>query len=314
MSLAFFSTNIYKWIVTQASAEIPLQVISWYFKIYAAPHNIQRITMKIIGEKINGTRKAVAKAIAERDASFIQDLARKQAEAGAHWLDINAGTYPESEAQDLTWLIHLVQDAVDLPLCLDSANPKALQAVMKEVHQTPMINSISGETSRLEGVLPIVAEYGCDVIALCMDDAGIPATAGSRLDVARKIISLTREAGLPDEKIYLDPLVMTISTNTDAGRVTLQTIRLIREELPQAHISLGLSNVSFGLPVRALINRTFLVLALEAGMDTAIIDPNDRQLGAALRAAELLLGSDRHCLNYMRAFRAGLLETKSLSE
>lgn len=270
--------------------------------------------MKIIGEKINGTRKAVAKAIAERDASFIQDLARKQAEAGAHWLDINAGTYPESEAQDLTWLIHLVQDAVDLPLCLDSANPKALQAVMKEVHQTPMINSISGETSRLEGVLPIVAEYGCDVIALCMDDAGIPATAGSRLDVARKIISLTREAGLPDEKIYLDPLVMTISTNTDAGRVTLQTIRLIREELPQAHISLGLSNVSFGLPVRALINRTFLVLALEAGMDTAIIDPNDRQLGAALRAAELLLGSDRHCLNYMRAFRAGLLETKSLSE
>lgn len=267
--------------------------------------------MKIIGEKINGTRKAVAKAIAERDAEFIQNLAKKQVQAGAHWLDINAGTLPTSEAEDLTWLIHLVQDVVDVPLCLDSANPVALQAVMKEVNKPPMINSISGETSRLRGILPIVAKNGCEVIALCMDDKGIPATAEERLDVAHKIISETRRLGIPDDKVYVDPLVMTISTNTDAGQVTLNTMRTIHAEFPQAHISCGLSNVSFGLPVRALINRTFLVLALASGMDTAIIDPNDHQLQAAMRAAELLLGRDKHCISYMRAFRSGMLENKA---
>lgn len=267
--------------------------------------------MKIIGEKINGTRKAVAKAIAERDAEFIQNLAKRQVDAGAHWLDINAGTLPSREADDLTWLIRLVQEVVDVPLCLDSANPDALSAVMKEVNQTPMINSISGEASRLTGTLPIVAQNGCEVIALCMDDEGIPTTAEERLNVAHKIFSETRRAGIPDDKIYVDPLVMTISTNTDAGQVTLNTMRAVRAEYPQAHISCGLSNVSFGLPVRALVNRTFLVLALAAGMDTAIIDPNDRELQAAMRSAELLLGRDKHCLNYMRAFRSGLLENKA---
>lgn len=267
--------------------------------------------MKIIGEKINGTRKAVAKAIAERDAGFIQNLAKKQAEAGAHWLDINAGTLPDREAEDLSWLIHLVQEVVDVPLCLDSANPEALQAVMKEVNKIPMINSISGEASRLSSILPIVAEYGCEVIALCMDDKGIPATEEERLDVARNILAETRRLGIPDDKVYVDPLVMTISTNTEAGQVTLNTMRAVHAEFTQVHISCGLSNVSFGLPVRALVNRTFLVLALAAGMDTAIIDPNDRQMQAAMRAAELLLGHDKHCLSYMRAFRSGLLENKT---
>ena len=266
--------------------------------------------MKIIGEKINGTRKTVAKAIAERDAEFIQNLAKKQVEAGAHWLDVNAGTLPAKEADDLTWLIQLVQAVTDVPLCLDSANPEALRAVLKDVKKTPMINSISGETARLNGILPIVAENGCEVIALCMDDKGIPATVDARIEVIRKVFEATRSAGVADEKVYVDPLVMTIATNTEAGQITLNTMRAIRAEFPQAHISCGLSNVSFGLPVRALVNRTFLVLALQAGMDTAIIDPNDRELQAAMRATDLLLGRDKHCLNYTRAFRAGLLENK----
>ena len=269
--------------------------------------------MKIIGEKINGTRKAVAKAIAERDVLFIQNLAQRQVEGGASWLDINAGTLPDREAEDLTWLIQLVQEVVTVPLCLDSANPDALRAVIKQVNKPAMINSISGEEARLSGILPIVAENNCDVIALCMDDKGIPLTAEERLEVARKIIERTRAAGVADEKIYIDPLVMTIATNTQAGMVTLNTMRLVRTEFPVVHISCGLSNVSFGLPARALINRTFLVLGLEAGMDTAIIDPNDREMGAAMRAAELLLGKDKHCLSYTRAFRAGLLENKPAS-
>jgi 5-methyltetrahydrofolate corrinoid/iron sulfur protein methyltransferase len=264
--------------------------------------------MKIIGEKINGTRKLVGKAIAERDAAFIQNLAKKQVDAGAHWLDVNAGTHPDHEADDLVWLIHLVQDVVDVPLCLDSANPAALRRAMQEVRRTPMINSISGEAARLANILPIAAEHGCEVIALCMDDQGIPATTEARLDVIARVFAATRQAGVPDDKIYVDPLAMTIATNTQAGQVTFNTMRAIRAQYPAAHISCGLSNVSFGLPVRSLINRTFLVLALNAGMDTALIDPNDRELQAAMRAADLLLGSDKHCLNYTRAYRAGLLE------
>lgn len=264
--------------------------------------------MKIIGEKINGTRKKVAQAIAARDAAAIQDLAQKQTQAGAAWLDVNAGTHPDREAEDLIWLIDTIQAVVDTPLCLDSANPQALHTAIQAVHKTPMINSISGEPQRLAGILPLVAEHGCEVIALCMDDKGIPETAERRLDVIRKVFEETRRSGVPDEKVYVDPLVMTIATNTQAGRIILDTMRAIKAEFPQAHISTGLSNVSFGLPVRALINRTFLVLALQAGMDTAIIDPNDRELQAAMLAADLLLGNDKHCLKYTRAYRAGLLE------
>jgi cobalamin-dependent methionine synthase I len=264
--------------------------------------------MKIIGEKINGTRKLVGKAIAERDAVFIQNLAQKQIEGGAHWLDVNAGTRPDLEPDDLLWLVTLVQEVTDVPLCLDSANPKALRLAIKDIKKTPMINSISGEPYRLEGILPIAAEFGCPVIALCMDDKGIPATTEGRLEVIRKVIGETRKAGLPDENLYIDPLAMTIATNTNAGNIILNTIRCIREEFPGSHMACGLSNVSFGLPARSLINRTFLTLAISAGLDAAIIDPNDRELQAAIYAAELLLGRDRHCLNYTRAFRAGRLE------
>jgi cobalamin-dependent methionine synthase I len=265
--------------------------------------------MKMIGEKINGTRKQVGAAIAARDADFIRSLAKKQAEAGASWLDVNAGTTPDREPDDLVWLVRLVQEVVSVPLSLDSANPQALQAALAEVKQTPLINSISGEPDRLNSVLPIVAEHGCEVIALAMDAKGIPGDAASRMAVVRCLMEATRAAGLPDEKVYVDPLVMTIATNTECGRIALDTIRAVRAEYPRAHISTGLSNISFGLPARSLINRTFLTLAVAAGMDTAIVDPLDRELKAALLAADLLLGADPHCRSYTRAFRAGLLET-----
>ena len=265
--------------------------------------------MKIIGEKINGTRKLVGRAIAERDAGYIQNLAKKQVDGGADWLDVNAGTFPDQEPDDLAWLVQIVQDAVDVPLCLDSASPSALRAAMQEVIKTPMINSISGEAASLSAILPIVAEFGCEVIALCMDDRGISDASQGRVEVIHRVFEATRRAGVPDEKVYADPLTLTIATNTKAGRATFETMRSIRAQYPQAHICCGLSNVSLGLPVRPLINRTFLVLALDAGMDTALIDPNDRELQAAMRATDLLLGYDKHCLNYTRAFRTGLLET-----
>ena len=262
--------------------------------------------MEIIGEKINGTRKQVAQAIADRDADFIQDLAAKQAGAGSTWLDVNAGTHPDQEPDDLVWLVDTVQAVTNTPLCLDSANPQALAAAIKNVNKTPMINSISGEPQRLEGVLPLAAEHGCPVIALAMDDKKIPETSAARVDVIHKVLAATRAAGVSDAQVYVDPLAMTIGTNVQSGVIFCDTIRAVRAAYPDVHFTAGLSNISFGLPARSYINRAFLALALEAGLDCAILDPLDQELQATLLAAELVLGRDRHCLNYTRAYRAGV--------
>jgi 5-methyltetrahydrofolate--homocysteine methyltransferase len=264
--------------------------------------------MQIIGEKINGTRKQVARAVAERDTAAIQDLAVKQAAAGAAWLDVNAGTHPAQEADDLIWLIDAIQAVVDTPLCLDSANPAALSVAIQAANKTPMINSISGEPDRLDKILPIVAEHGCEVIALAMDDKKIPETYEKRMEVIDKVLTATRAVGVPDGKVYVDPLVMTIATANQSAVIACDTIRAVREKYPEVHFTIGLSNISFGLPARKQINRGFLILAMQAGLDSAIIDPLDKELVAAILTTELLLGRDRHCLNYVRASRKGAFD------
>ncbi len=264
--------------------------------------------MKIIGEKINGTRKAVKQAVLDCDEEFVRKLALSQAEAGSYWIDVNAGTPTDREPNDLIWLVETVQAVVDKPLCLDSANPAALAAALPHVKKPPLINSISGEAGRLAGVLPLAAQARGGVIALAMDDKGIPADVEGRLAIVRRLVGETRGAGIPDEEVYVDPLVMTIGANGSAARVALATVRAVKAEFPKVHFTSGLSNVSYGLPVRTLVNRAFLTLMLEAGLDSAILDPLDRELRKALLAAEATLGIDRHCLNYTRAFRAGLLE------
>jgi 5-methyltetrahydrofolate--homocysteine methyltransferase len=262
--------------------------------------------MKIIGEKINSTRSQVKKAVAERDAAFIQNLAKAQVEAGAYWLDVNAGMSPEKEAEDLVWLVHTVQEVVDVPLCLDSANPPALHAAIKEVRHTPLINSISGERNRIEGILPIVASSGAGVIALTASDRGMPVTVEDRLTVMREIMPQVRAAGVSDDRVYVDPLVMAVATNTQCGLIGLECFRAIHAEFPEVHFTCGLSNISFGLPARSPINQAFLVLAMQAGLDTAIMDPLDKEVRKIMMAAEVVLGRDRHCLKYIRAFRSGL--------
>ena len=262
--------------------------------------------MEIIGERINGTYKSIAQAITGRDAAFIQKLAISQVEAGAALLDVNAGTHPGQEPDDMVWLIETIQEAVKVPLCLDSANPKALSAAVEVVRQTPMINSISGEKKSLSGVLPLVADHGCRVIALAMGDKKIPQTAEERITVIKKIMTEMRRFHIPDERVSIDPLAMALSTNDNSGVVSLQTMRTVREIYPNAHLTLGLSNISYGLPERSYINRAFLTLALAAGLDSAILDPLDQGLKAALLAAEMVLARDRSCLNYSRAYRAGL--------
>jgi len=262
---------------------------------------------EIIAEKINGTRKTVGAAILDRNEAFVKDLAIRQAEAGATWIDVNAGTNPDREPDDLVWLVETVQSVVDTPLSLDTANPRALERALAVVARTPLVNSISGEAGRVEEVLPLAAAAGSQVVALALDRNGIPATAGQRLDVIRQLVAATRAAGVPDERVYIDPLVMTISTNTESALIALEVMRTVKAEFPDAHMTSGLSNVSFGLPVRSLVNRTYLTLAMSAGLDSAILDPLDRDLRAALIATELVLGQDRRCLGYTRAFRAGLL-------
>ena len=263
--------------------------------------------MLIVGEKINGTRALVAKAIAERDTAFIQDLAKKQVEGGVTWLDVNAGVSPDKENEALIWLVDTVQAVTDLPLCLDSANPGALAAAIGHVKKTPLINSISGETKKLAGILPLLSKNKCPAIAQALDDTGIPKDVDSRMVIIRRLISEIRQAGVTDSDIYVDPLIMSLATNTQAGLIALDTIKLIRLEFPGVHIMPALSNVSFGLPARTIINQAFLGLAVAVGMDGAILDPIDKGLRSAILAVEVVLGRDRFCLNYNRAFRAGRL-------
>lgn len=261
--------------------------------------------MIVIGEKINGTLKKTAAAIAARDAAFIQDLARRQVAAGADYLDVNAGTAPDHEPEDLAWLIQTVQAAVGVPLCLDSPNPAALAAGLGLTRQPPFINSISGEDRRLEGTVPLIAGRSSGVIALLLSEGGVPHGVDGRLAVARKILAQTRRAGIPDERVFVDPLVMAVGADKDGGVTALQTMRAVRAECPSVRFCIGLSNISFGLPARSLLNRALLTLALEAGLDAAIIDPLDAGVQAALLAAEVVLGRDRFCRKYTAAFRAG---------
>ncbi|MBN2440903.1 MAG: dihydropteroate synthase [Spirochaetales bacterium] len=264
--------------------------------------------MKIIGEKINGTRKRVKQAISEKDAGFIENLAKQQVAAGSSWLDLNAGTHPEDEPGDMIWLVETVQAVVDIPLCLDSANPRALSAAIKATAKTPMINSINGEKERLEGILPLVAEYNCEVIALAMGGVLIPETCEGRLEEVHNILEATRRAGIPDNRIYIDPLVMTISTNIKSAVIFFDTLKAVRQAYPEVHFTAGLSNISFGLPVRSYINRTFLILAMQAGLESAICDPLDKELKAAILTTELLLGKDPYCMNFTQSYREGILD------
>jgi cobalamin-dependent methionine synthase I len=264
--------------------------------------------LKIIGEKINGTRKRVAQAIQEHDAAFIQNLAKEQTSAGADWLDANAGTAPQREPEDLVWLVENIQAAVETPICLDSANPKALEVAIKAVNKTPMINSISLEPNRITGVLPIVAAHKCPAVALAMDEKGIPKTKEERISIISRILEKTRALGIPDNNLYFDPLAMTIATGNENGLTFFETIREIRKQFPEVHMTCGLSNISFGMPARSYINRVFLAYAMQAGLDCAICDPNNQDIKTTMLAAELLLGQDKHCLKFTRAFRAKIFD------
>ena len=263
--------------------------------------------MIIVGEKINTSRKRIAEAVEKRDADAITEVAREQAEAGANYIDVNAGTFLEQEADCLCWLVETVQQTVDLPLCLDSPSPKALAAAIKCHRGEPMINSISLEPDRYQALLPVVTSHPCSVIALCMAETAMPTSIKDRVQAGTEIVTRLTKAGIPLEKIYVDPLIQPVSVDTRMGKAALGAISEIMNKFPGINTICGLSNVSFGLPCRHLLNRAFLTLGIGHGLSAAILDPTDNRLLATLRAAEVLLDRDEFCGRFIDAYQNGLL-------
>ncbi|MFA0815094.1 MAG: dihydropteroate synthase [Anaerofustis sp.] len=261
--------------------------------------------MIFIGEQINGTRKQIQEAIIARDKDFIIKIALRQAEAGADYLDVNAGTEPTRELDDMMWLLDIVQSVTETPICIDSSAPATIKEAIHAVKQTPLINSINADPHRLESFLPMIKEKNCPVIALAMDESqsGMPKDAEERMTNVDKIFAATRSFGIEDSMIYVDPLIMAVATNQKGGLIAFDSIRQILAKYPNTHITGGLSNISFGLPNRELVNRTFLTLAVAAGMDSAVVNPVNVALIESLKATELLLGKDKFCRNYTTAAR-----------
>lgn len=264
--------------------------------------------MIIIGELINSTRKAIAAAIEAADAAAIQEIARNQAQAGADYIDVNAGSFRDREAEHLKWLVKVVQEVVDLPCCLDSPNPAALEAALSEHRGTPMINSISLERDRKDKLLPLLRGSGYKVVALCTSDAGMPRTAEDRIRAAEELIHLLLDHDVNVENIYVDPLVQPVATDQTFGHEFLESVEQIMARFPGIHTICGLSNISYGLPQRKFLNRTFMAMAIAKGLDAAILDPMDKQMMANVLGAEALAGRDRFCMKYIGAYRSKMLE------
>ncbi|GBC61405.1 methyltetrahydrofolate cobalamin methyltransfera se [Desulfonema ishimotonii] len=264
--------------------------------------------MIIIGELINASRKAIGTAIEAGDADSIKKVATDQTEAGANYIDVNAGIFVGKEPEYLKWLVQNVQDVTDVPCAIDSPDPRAIEAAL-EVHKgTPMINSISLEKDRYDNLMPVVAGTDYKVIALCMSDDGMPETVDDRMKIADKLVNSLIQNNVKVENIFVDPLVQPMSVNNSFGVEFVNTIEKIVETFPGIHTACGLSNISYGLPARKFMNQTFMVMAISKGLDGAIMNPLDKKMIANIIAAEALTGKDNFCMNYLKAFRAGKFE------
>ncbi|MDR3304836.1 MAG: methyltetrahydrofolate cobalamin methyltransferase [Clostridiales Family XIII bacterium] len=266
--------------------------------------------MIIIGEKINGFIPATLKAIESRDEGYIRELAKKQTEFGADYLDVCAGTAPEIERDTLTWLIDLVQDTVETPLCIDSSDVNVILEMMPLAKRPGLINSISGEAGKCEAILPKIEGTDWKVVALTCDKNGIPTDPEVKFEIAKTLIAQAQDHGLSLDSIFIDPLVTTLATTGTSLLSFNEAVRKIKGAFPEVHITSGLSNISFGMPFRKAINTQFLALAMSAGMDSAIMDPTSPDMRATLYATDALLGNDDYCMNYLTAYRNGVIGAK----
>ena len=257
----------------------------------------------IIGERINPTgRKKVLAALKEGNFDLVKHDALRQVAAGAAILDINAGVPGADEVLLLPQVMKVAMAAVDVPLCIDTANPQALAAALELYEGKALVNSVNGEKKSLDSILPLVKEHGTAVIGLCMGDDGIPPTPQDRLRVAASIIERAAQMGIPPEDIVIDPLILTLGADSQAGRISLETIALIVKEFG-VNITMGSSNVSFGLPDRKYLNAAFLTMAIQAGLTCPITNPLVMEIQAATLAADLALGRDNYGMNWIKAYR-----------
>jgi 5-methyltetrahydrofolate--homocysteine methyltransferase len=248
----------------------------------------------------------MAKAIAEKNEDYIRDLAKKQSEAGANFLDVCASVPEDRELEVLKWLIDLVQGVTDTPICVDSPSAKVCAEAVGFCKKPGLINSVSGEGDKIERIFPLIAGTGWECIALLSDDKGIPRTVDRRLEVFHGIMKKAAEYQIPPKRLHIDPLIEMLCASEDGIIRVTDTIKKVKEEYPDIHVTGGASNISFNLPARKYVNRAFIILAMNAGMDSAILDPLNKDMMGLLYAAEALLGKDEYCIEFINAFRSGL--------
>lgn len=267
------------------------------------------MTILIVGELINTSRRAVKEAVEARDADYIKKLAKMQVDAGANYVDVNCGTLVNNEPETMAWLVDTIQSYINHPLCIDSPDPKTLEAGLSICKNgQSMINSISAEKERYEAVLPLVLKYRAKIVSLCMDDTGMPTATDDRLRISDKLIGGMVSNGVPEDDIYVDPLVKPISTNDKAGIEVLDAVSEIRRKYPKVHGICGLSNVSFGLPNRKILNQIFMIQMMARGMDSYILDPLDKTMMGFVYGSTALLGMDEFSMQYLTAHRNGLYD------
>lgn len=261
----------------------------------------------IIGEKINGTIKSVEAAIKKGNDLFIRELAKKQAAAGASYIDICAGPGYDKESGILEWLAGIVEDSVSVPVCLDSPSPEVLEKVIPRIKQKGIINSVTDEGDKPGKLFPLASKYGWGIIALTIDSNGIPADVDARISIARRLIRKGSDCGVPAGEIYIDPVVTALSTDNRSVINFIEVMKKLKAEFPGVKITAGLSNISFGMPRRKLVNRNFLAVARYGGIDSIILDPLDKELMGTILAIEAMIGEDRYCRNFNNAYRKGLI-------
>ncbi|GAB6909341.1 Pterin binding enzyme [Desulfosarcina cetonica] len=262
--------------------------------------------MIIIGEKINGAIPSVAEAIQKKDADFIKNLASSQTEAGASYIDVCASVDVAVELETMRWLIDQVQDATDTPIAVDSPSADICAQAMKLCNKPGLVNSVSMEGNKIDMIFPEIADTPWGCVALLCDDTGIPKSGEQRLAVFAAIMEKAKAYKIDPSRLYIDPLVEMLCTAEDGINIILDVIGKIKTQYPQIHITSGASNISFNLPARKFVNQAFMVLAMGAGMDSAIINPLAKHMMGLIYATEALKGMDEYCIEYIGAYRKGL--------
>jgi len=265
--------------------------------------------MIIVGERINSTKTKIREAIKARNIVYILKEARSQLANGAGFIDINCAVTSGDEIQDIDWIVSVIQSEIkDVSLCIDSPNYLAIERALKvyKAGGELMINSITADEHRISTILPLAKQYNAKLVALTMDERGMPDDANGRLEIARRILDRVKKSGFNEENLYFDPLIRPISTEPKQADEFLKSIPLIKG-IGCVKTICGLSNVSFGLPNRTLINSSFLAMAIAAGLDAAILDPLDSHIVSSIAAAKALLSQDEYCADYIKSFREGKL-------